>query len=64
MLFFKTAHIQIRFLGKDPVFKYGFLVLFSHPCKMSLFRKDLKIDQMLIFPHLPLFALPVSEDPP
>ena len=29
---FKTAHIQIRFLGKDPVFKYGFLVLFSHPC--------------------------------
>jgi len=30
-VFFKTPHIQIRFLGKDPVFKYDFLVLFSHP---------------------------------
>ena len=29
---FKMAHIQIRFLEKDPVFKYVFLVLFSHPC--------------------------------
>ena len=25
-------HIQIRFLGKKPVFRYEFLVLFSHPC--------------------------------
>ena len=32
MDFFKTPHIQIWFLGKDPVFKYEFLVLFSHPC--------------------------------
>ena len=30
--FFKTPHIQIRFLGKDPVFKYEFLVLFIYPC--------------------------------
>ena len=29
---FKTPHIQIRFQGKDPIFKYEFLVLFSHPC--------------------------------
>ena len=29
--FFKTPHIQIRFLGKDPVFKYEFLVLFIYP---------------------------------
>ena len=34
MDFFKTPHIQIWFLGKDPVFKYEFLVLFSHPCIM------------------------------
>ena len=32
MDFFKTPDIQIWFLGKDPVFKYKFLVLFSHPC--------------------------------
>ena len=31
MDFFKTPHIQIWFLGKDPVFKFEFLVLFSHP---------------------------------
>ena len=37
MDFYKTSHIQIWFLGKDPVFKYEFLVLFSHPCrKVSL----------------------------
>ena len=30
--FFKTPHIQKRFLGKDPVFKYEFLVLFIYPC--------------------------------
>ena len=35
-VFFKTPHIQIKFLGKDPVFKYDFLVLFSHPCKFTL----------------------------
>ena len=34
--FFKTPHIQIWFLGKDPVFKFEFLVLFSHPCCYSL----------------------------
>ena len=32
MDFFKTPHIQIRFLWKDPVFKYEFLVLFIYPC--------------------------------
>ena len=32
MDFYKTSHIQIWFLGKDPVFEYEFLVLFSHPC--------------------------------
>ena len=32
MDFFKTPHIQIKFLGKNPVFKYEFLVHFSHPC--------------------------------
>ena len=31
MDFFKTPHIQIWFLGKDPVFKFEFLVLFSRP---------------------------------
>ena len=30
--FFKTPHIQIRSLGKDPVFKYEFLVLFLYQC--------------------------------
>ena len=30
--FFKTPHIQIQLLGKDPVFKYEFLVLFINPC--------------------------------
>ena len=30
--FFKTPHIQIQLLGKDPVFKYEFLVLFIYPC--------------------------------
>ena len=35
MDFFKTPHIQIRFLGENPVFKYEFLVLFSHPCFRS-----------------------------
>ena len=32
MDFFKTPHIQIRFLGKKTVFKYELLVRFSHPC--------------------------------
>ena len=32
MDFFKTPHIQIQLLGKDPVFKYEFLVLFIYPC--------------------------------
>ena len=36
MDFFKTPHIQIRFMGKNPVFKYEFLVLFSHPCRLQL----------------------------
>ena len=40
MDFFKTPHIQIRFLGKDPVFKYVFLVLFSHPCLKGSRRKE------------------------
>ena len=31
MDFFKTPHIQIRFLWKDPVFKYEFLWLFIYP---------------------------------
>ena len=31
MDFYKTSHIQIWFLGKDPVFEYEFLVLFSLP---------------------------------
>ena len=31
MDFFETPHIQIRFLWKDPVFKYEFLVLFIYP---------------------------------
>ena len=31
MDFFKTPHIQIQLLGKDPVFKYEFLVLFIYP---------------------------------
>ena len=34
--FFKTTHIQIRFLGKDPVFKYEFLVHFIYPCDIVL----------------------------
>ena len=37
MDFFKTTHIQIRFLGNNPVFKYEFLVLFSHPCFIPLY---------------------------
>ena len=32
MDFFKTPHIQIRFLWKDPVFKYELLWLFIYPC--------------------------------
>ena len=39
MDFFKTPHIQIRFLWKDPVFKYEFLVLFIHPCIYTQCRK-------------------------
>ena len=39
MDFFKTPHIQIWFLGKDKVFKYEFLVLFSHPCEKDKLRK-------------------------
>ena len=31
MDFFKTPHIQIRFLWKDPVFKYELLWLFIYP---------------------------------
>ena len=31
MDFSTTPHIQIRFLGKDPVFKYEFLLLFIYP---------------------------------
>ena len=31
MDFYKTSHIKIWFLGKDPVFEYEFLVLFSLP---------------------------------
>ena len=36
MDFFKTPHIQIQLLGKDPVFKYEFLVLFIYPCKHQI----------------------------
>ena len=35
MDFFKTPHIQIQLLGKDPVFKYEFLVLFIYPCSIA-----------------------------
>ena len=46
--FFKTPHIQIRFLGKDPVFKYEFLVLFIHPWQgVSLVLKYLPPMPML-----------------
>ena len=38
MDFFKTPHIQIQLLGKDPVFKYEFLVLFIYPCNSILMR--------------------------
>ena len=31
MDFFQTPHIQIRFLWKDPVFKYEYLVIFIYP---------------------------------
>ena len=44
MDFFKTPHIQIRFLGKDPVFKYEFLVLFIYPCSSLLFFALLLFD--------------------
>ena len=36
MDFFKTPHIQIQLLGKDPVFKYEFLVLFIYPCNFFI----------------------------
>ena len=36
MDFFKTPHIQIQLLGKDPVFKYEFLVLFIYPCEFCM----------------------------
>ena len=36
MDFFKTPHILIRFLWKNPVFKYEFQWLFNHPCKTLL----------------------------
>ena len=39
--FFKTPHIQIRFLGKDPIFKYEFLALFIYPCRNCLLWKRL-----------------------
>ena len=39
MDFFKTPHIQIQILGKDPVFKYEFLVLFIYPCLHGLHTK-------------------------
>ena len=38
MDFFKTPHIQIQLLGKDPVFEYEFLVLFIYPCIKLLLK--------------------------
>ena len=38
MDFFKTPHIQIQLLGKDPVFKYEFLVLFIYPWLFIIFH--------------------------
>ena len=42
MDFFKTPHIQIQLLGKDPVFKYEFLVLFITPVFYMHFRKGVQ----------------------
>ena len=50
MDFFKTPHIQIQLLGKDPVFKYEFLVLFIYPCSRMggvVFWCDLQVFPML-----------------
>ena len=50
MDFFKTPHIQIRFLGENPVFKYEFLVLFSHPWRnlVTLVLKVLVTGEILL----------------
>ena len=36
MDFFKTPHIQIRFLWKDPVFKYEYLEIFIYPWNANI----------------------------
>ena len=45
MDFFKTPHIQLWFLGKDPVFKYELLVLFSHPCTVVILSYSILSDE-------------------
>ena len=49
MDFFKTPHIQIQLLGKDPVFKYEFLVLFIYPCDSLKLKTKKKLLKKIIF---------------
>ena len=49
MDFFKTPHIQIQLLGKDPVFKYEFLVLFIYPCDSLKLKTIIKTTQKNYF---------------
>ena len=46
MDFFKTPHIQIRFLGKNSVFKYEFLVIFIYPCAVPRAGKGVVTHQV------------------
>ena len=49
MDFFKTSDIQIRFLWKDPVFKYEFLVLFIYPWILKIYKScELRAPQNFI----------------
>ena len=49
MDFFKMPHIQIRYLGKDPVFEYDCFVLFIDPCAFLVPLSRLLLPAMLIF---------------
>ena len=64
---FKTPHIQIRFQGKDSIFKYEFLVLFSHPCVLLLLHLLLNIFKHILrhnFHQIFLLPTPVPFCPP
>ena len=48
MDFFKTPHIQIQLLGKDPVFKYEFLELFIYPWSTN---QSITVEKYTLYIH-------------